>query len=528
MWLSFLNRKPKPKRTGRLLEYPDEGYLYVSTDWHGDYEGFLRWISAVEQHIEQKKPKKAFGLVLGDVIDPKPDESTAERDDVELLKKIDEANKNGRFGVECLLGNHECKATGLYVTKEKYPELVSALYDPFIDVFSFAEHMTDAYHKRFYNLAYAAKTENGIVLTHGGLPKGLGSLDRLTDPLEEDISEILEGSDHDLSNEIVRKKLARIGCRYSISGHKSLHHFPDIREGIGYVGDSRLVFTSSEGFLAGRKTALCIDLARDYRDLLGEMKDAGDVMYLDGSDFLAPMSGAISVTSEESSNARKETKLDMLCIIEQATNRSLFKRQRTSVDIVCAGDSLTGWNNQGKVQDWPFPTYPQFLQELTNALDQPLRVANGGMAGEVSVNGMKWVREYLELFRNAKYFIIGYGTNDLAQEDGSESVSQKIIRNLDQISTLVSHSGKIPILFNVPYVNESLFSREIARETHAKRDYHNAQLKQYCDRNGITLVDICGKLGNEHFGDNLHPNEAGARIIAREIYSVLGCSRTAT
>src|SRR5208337_2550059 len=88
-----------------------------------------------------------------------------------------------------------------------------------------------------------------------------------------------------------------------------------------------------------------------------------------------------------------------------------FEAERTAVDIVCCGDSLTGWNNFGPVNSWPYPTYPQFLQILCKPLK--LRIANGGIAGEISDNGPQQVTGYLELFPNARYSVIGMGTNDL-------------------------------------------------------------------------------------------------------------------
>ena len=53
-------------------------------------------------------------------------------------------------------------------------------------------------------------------------------------------------------------------------------------------------------------------------------------------------------------------------------------------------------------------TYPQFLQELRVPLG--LRIANGGIAGEISDNGPQQVRDYLDLFPNARYIVIGMGT----------------------------------------------------------------------------------------------------------------------
>ena len=37
----------------------------------------------------------------------------------------------------------------------------------------------------------------------------------------------------------------------------------------------------------------------------------------------------------------------------------------------------------------------------------------------------------------------------------------------------------------------------------------------------IPLADICSRLRDEHFGDELHPDDAGAKIIAEEVYKKL-------
>jgi hypothetical protein len=67
-----------------------------------------------------------------------------------------------------------------------------------------------------------------------------------------------------------------------------------------------------------------------------------------------------------------------------------FESGRTAVDVVCAGDSITGWNNFGVVGEWPVRTYPQFLARLCEPLG--LAVVNAGIAGEVSPNGLAEVR----------------------------------------------------------------------------------------------------------------------------------------
>ena len=160
-----------------------------------------------------------------------------------------------------------------------------------------------------------------------------------------------------------------------------------------------------------------------------------------------------------------------------------------------------------------------FLQELCVPLG--LWVGNGGIAGEISDNGPQQVCDHLDLFPNARFFIIGMGTNDLGTWPDTEFTSRRIIGNLGRMAQVVRDRGKQPILFNVPHVNEAMFPPRFANEINAKRDYHNPQLKSFCDEHGIPLAEICCLLRDEHFGDELHPNDQGARIIAETVFQVL-------
>jgi lysophospholipase L1-like esterase len=196
-----------------------------------------------------------------------------------------------------------------------------------------------------------------------------------------------------------------------------------------------------------------------------------------------------------------------------------FEAARTAVDVVCLGDSLTGWNNFGPADSWPYRTYPDFLQELCVPLG--LRIANGGIAGEISDRGPKQVQDYLELFPHARYFVMGMGTNDLATWADTEATSRKIIDNLGQMVRAVRDGGKQTVLFNVPNANVGLFPPRVARTLLDEREYHNPRLKEFCAAWGIPLADVCSKLRDEHFGDELHPNAEGAKIIAEAVFEAL-------
>jgi lysophospholipase L1-like esterase len=203
-----------------------------------------------------------------------------------------------------------------------------------------------------------------------------------------------------------------------------------------------------------------------------------------------------------------------------------FEKRRTSIDVVCAGDSISGWNNYGDVSEWPYRTYPEFLQRLCDPLG--LTVANGGIAGEVSANGLGQIQNYLEFFPNARFFVVGYGTNDLGMSPEVEQTSPRIIKNLDQMVRAIRNGARQPMLLNVPPANESMFFQSMVEDLRRMRDYHNDRLMAYCRDNAIPLVGIASKLRDEHFGDELHPNDEGAQVIAQEVFRVLGDVRQAT
>lgn len=176
--------------------------------------------------------------------------------------------------------------------------------------------------------------------------------------------------------------------------------------------------------------------------------------------------------------------------------------------------------------DWPYRTYPEFLQNLCDPIG--LRVADCGIAGEISENGPGQVEVSLRLFPNAQFFVVGYGTNDLGTWPEVERTSPRIIENLDRMVRAIREDGRQPLLLDLPYANESRFAAPLARELHGQRDYHNGRLKLYSLAGRVPLVEIGSKLRDEHFGDELHPNDQGARIIAGEVFRVLGEVRRET
>jgi len=213
---------------------------------------------------------------------------------------------------------------------------------------------------------------------------------------------------------------------------------------------------------------------------------------------------------------------EVLYSVDERLRPWLFEALKDRIDVVCVGDSITGWNKtEGGHTNWPFVTYPGLLHEMYRGLRKKLRVVNCGVAGALSSEGGSLVDEGLEKFPNSRYFVIGFGANDLGMGRGVRETSKEVIDNLGKMVKSVRGLGKIPLLLNVPHLDDSWFSGDVADYAREKRDYYNPQLRDYCLGNGIKLVDICSILDNGDFGDGLHPNSNGTRKIAEQVFLAL-------
>lgn len=233
-------------------------------------------------------------------------------------------------------------------------------------------------------------------------------------------------------------------------------------------------------------------------------------------------------------------KNEMICTVaKEYESITVFDKLKKNIDILCAGDSLTGWNNR-KIHPsiWPFPTYPSYLQEILNENGHGLCIANAGIAGSTSDIGFFTIMDCISMFEKAKIYVIGFGANDLGRGSLTEfdkkigltesdiykphikEITETAIKNLDRIIESITSEGKKSILINVPNVNEAICPKEIVQELREKRDYFNENVANYF-AGKVPIVDIHARLRDIHFGDSVHTNEEGAKIIAEAVYLVL-------
>lgn len=175
--------------------------------------------------------------------------------------------------------------------------------------------------------------------------------------------------------------------------------------------------------------------------------------------------------------------------------------------IVFFGNSLTA--GFGLPQD---QAYPALIQQKIDSLGWPFQVVNAGVSGDTSEGGLSRLEWTLQ--QPVAIFVLELGAND-----GLRGVDLKETRtNLDSIIGMVHRKDstlpvilagmKIPPNFGVEYASgfESIF-KDLGTEDHV----HLVP---------FLLKDVAGKR-DLNLPDGIHPNAAGHKILARNVWKVL-------
>ncbi len=167
--------------------------------------------------------------------------------------------------------------------------------------------------------------------------------------------------------------------------------------------------------------------------------------------------------------------------------------------ILAFGDSLTyGTGVNSKTQ-----SYPAILAQLTG-----LTVVNKGIPGEVSQLGLVRIVDALQETQ-PDLVILFHGGNDLIRKLGKEQLKN----NLDQMITLIEHSGAEVVLIGVPNFSLLLNVPELYSELATK----------YAVPSELTIMP---KIERDPAlkSDQVHPNAQGYKLLADNIYTLLQSS----
>ena len=165
--------------------------------------------------------------------------------------------------------------------------------------------------------------------------------------------------------------------------------------------------------------------------------------------------------------------------------------------VICVGDSITyGYACDGA-------PYPSQLAAMTGKT-----VRNYGVPGEQAGGGVARISSQLGC--RPGYVCILYGANDAIVEGGSSANSVK--EALRNIIAACKNNKSIPIVATTPPMirGHSFFDGAACTV--------NDAIRELAKEEGVKLVDLYAEFGDgeSYLGaDGLHPNAAGAELIAR-------------
>jgi hypothetical protein len=180
----------KVKRTGKIVEYPDEGTLFVATDLHGDMDALEKVVEAFEKKYAENAAvgKQTYLLTLGDDIHCDPDDYEVDEHGFEfdysykVLDRFDELRrKYGEDAVINLMGNHELahlEIDGLqYAIKDNINQCTPFKRGLRKAIGKWEEGQgweeVKAYVDNMRNRPLMALTAQGLILSHSGPTKNI-------------------------------------------------------------------------------------------------------------------------------------------------------------------------------------------------------------------------------------------------------------------------------------------------------------------------------------------------------------------
>jgi lysophospholipase L1-like esterase len=189
--------------------------------------------------------------------------------------------------------------------------------------------------------------------------------------------------------------------------------------------------------------------------------------------------------------------------------------------VACVGNSITYGMT---IQDRDNDSYPAVLQQLLDSTGTKYEVRNYGFSGRTLLNKGDYPYMQEEMYSEALDFqpnivIIKLGTNDskpqnwLYQEEYLQDLQTMVdaFRGLPSNPTLyLCYPAKA---YSAEWeISDSIIANGVIPYIH-----------QIAETNNLKIIDLYAATENmgENFPDGIHPNEAGAKVIAETVHQAL-------
>jgi lysophospholipase L1-like esterase len=189
-----------------------------------------------------------------------------------------------------------------------------------------------------------------------------------------------------------------------------------------------------------------------------------------------------------------------------------------AVKIVCVGDSITFGDKIEKGQD----TYPQALEKLFNGAATVTNAGhNGASATKTADLPYGNTREFAAAKdAGAAVVVIMLGSNDSRQKDWAKTKAEYPQDLKDLVETFARLPQKPQVWLCLP---PPAYSKRYGVRPEVIRDDIGPMVKQVASDEHIGTIDVFAALSRhpEWFADGIHPNAAGAQVLAKTVFAAL-------
>ena len=199
----------------------------------------------------------------------------------------------------------------------------------------------------------------------------------------------------------------------------------------------------------------------------------------------------------------------MLAVAPWQTAQAAKRDASKVITIVALGDSLTAGYGLSRTQ-----AYPALIAEKMRDAGYEFEVVNAGWSGDTTAGGLRRLPEVLRARKKIDIFILELGINDAFRGVTIEQMRANLQAIIDR--TRARHPGVVIIVAGMQL---PLYSND---------DYVSAfgeMFRVLAEKNRAALIPYLleGVGGNPEMNqpDRVHPNAAGQRVLADNVWRVL-------
>ena len=179
------------------------------------------------------------------------------------------------------------------------------------------------------------------------------------------------------------------------------------------------------------------------------------------------------------------------------------------ITIVALGDSLTAGYGLSRKQAWP-----ALIAEKMRAAGYDFEVVNAGSSGDTTNGGLRRLPALLRVHKKIDIFVLELGINDAFRGVSIEQIRSNLEAIIDQVRARQPNASIVIAGMQLPNV--------------ASDDYVGAFggiFRALAEKNRATLIPFFleGVGGDPELNqwDRVHPNAAGQRVLAENVWRVL-------